>query len=66
MRQSIGRTGSRILELLLPSTRAQACTAGYCVVSGSRHRCCKFCPGTGTVCLPWVSGGSCTGVNCPN
>jgi hypothetical protein len=66
MRQSIGRTGSRILELLLPSARAQACTTGYCVVSGSRHRCCKFCPGTGTVCLPWVPGGSCTNVNCPN
>lgn len=65
MRGSIGRFGTAVLEVLLPSARAEACTTGYCQQSGTRRRCCKYCPGTGTVCLPWQSG-SCSGVTCPN
>ena len=66
MRGSIGRWGRAALELLLPSARAHACTDSFCEVSGSRHRCCKFCPGGEKVCSSYVNGGSCVGVFCPN
>lgn len=65
MRASLGRFSAAVLEVLLPSARAQACTTGYCQQSGTRRRCCKYCPGTGTVCLPWQTG-SCNNYNCPN
>ncbi|HJQ00785.1 MAG TPA: hypothetical protein VJ851_04235 [Jatrophihabitans sp.] len=63
MSRSIGRLGSAVLELLLPSARAQACTPTYCEHSGTRRRCCKGCP-SGVVCTPWVTG-SCSGYHCP-
>jgi hypothetical protein len=67
MRQSIGRAGSAILELFLPSARAQACNPSYCQnnSTGTRHRCCHFCPGIGTVCTSWLSG-SCATHTCGN
>lgn len=65
MRQSIGKMGSAILELLLPSARAAACTPSWCQTSGSRHRCCHTCPGIGTVCTSWFSG-TCATHTCGN
>jgi hypothetical protein len=65
MRQSIGKMGSAILELLLPSTRAVACTPAWCETKGSRHRCCHTCPGIGTVCTSYVSG-TCKTHTCAN
>ena len=64
MSRSIGRLGSAVLELLLPSARAQACTDSYCEQSSGRRRCCKTCPGGVIACTPWTSG-SCTGYHCP-
>ncbi len=59
MRQSIGRVGTTILERLLPSAKARACTTGWCEKSSSKgKRCCKQCPG-GKVCTSW-------GFGCPN
>ncbi|HJQ00786.1 MAG TPA: hypothetical protein VJ851_04240 [Jatrophihabitans sp.] len=65
MSRSINRLGSAVLELLLPSARAQACTLSYCEQSGTRRRCCKNCPGGVIACLPWQTG-SCKNYNCPN
>jgi hypothetical protein len=62
MRQSIGRAGSAILELLIPSAQAQACTAVFCQQNGSRFRCCKFCPTL--TCTPYATG-SCKNRTCP-
>lgn len=62
MRQPIGRLGSAILELLVPSVRAQACTAAFCQQSNGRWRCCKYCPNL--TCTPYQSG-SCAGRTCP-
>jgi hypothetical protein len=56
MRQSMSRMSSAILELILPSAQAQACNPAYCQTSGSRHRCCHFCRGIGTVCTPYGPG----------
>lgn len=61
MRQSIGRVGSAILEVLIPSARAQACTAVFCQQNGTRFRCCKFCPTL--TCTPYANG-SCATHHC--
>jgi len=56
MRTSLGRLSSAVLELLLPSARAQACTPAYCVENGSRHRCCINCSGGVVTCSGWTTG----------
>ena len=62
MGKSIGRLTSRMLETLLPSASADACTSSWCQQNGSKRRCCKQCP-DGTVCTPYVTG-QCTGTIC--
>jgi hypothetical protein len=69
MLRAIGRIGSTVLEALLPSTRAQACTASFCEhQDGKGHRCCKFCVGGVKVCSAWSGAGTggCSGVVCHN
>ncbi len=58
MRKAIGRVGTAIIEVLLPSAQAQACTDGWCETSSKGNRCCKQCPG-GKVCTAY-------GYGCPN
>ncbi|MGI8666036.1 MAG: hypothetical protein ACR2N4_08395, partial [Jatrophihabitans sp.] len=56
MRKMIGQWGSSVLEVLLPSARAQACTPPYCQQSGSRVRCCQQCSGGVVTCGSWTTG----------
>lgn len=59
MLKSLGRTASRVIEILIPKAEAQACTTGWCERnSAGRRRCCKQCVG-GKVCTYW-------GFGCPN
>lgn len=62
MRKSVSRIGSAVLELLLPSAQAQACTQPWCEnnSTGTKHRCCHQCP-NGTLCGSWLSGRCQTG-----
>lgn len=70
MLRGIGRAGSAVLEALLPTARAQACTDSWCEhKKGRGHRCCKLCPPNGNkVCTPWSGKGTggCNDVQCPN
>jgi hypothetical protein len=61
MKQSISRMGSAIVELLLPTARARACTDYWCQQSGSRSRCCHICISGQVQCGAWRTGGC----NCP-
>lgn len=59
MLKSLGRTASKIVEILIPQAEAHACTDGWCERnSAGRRRCCKQCTG-GKVCTAW-------GYGCPN
>ncbi len=57
----IRRLGSSIMETLLPTARAQACTPPYC--DHTNNRCCKMCTGGVKMCAPKNSGctNSCRG-----
>jgi hypothetical protein len=57
MKESIGRMSSAILELLLPSARAHACTDYWCQQSGGKHRLCHICISGQIQCGAWQSGG---------
>ncbi len=48
------RIGSSIMETLLPTARAQACTPGYC--DHAKNRCCKMCTGGVKICASRGSG----------
>ena len=64
-----GRIGSSLIEALLPSAQAQACTEAFCEhQDGKGHRCCKICTGGAKVCGPWSGAGTggCSGVVCHN
>jgi hypothetical protein len=63
MRKSIGRMSSALLETLLPSARAYACTPPYCQTSGTKHRCCQNCSGGVVSCGSYTSG-KCTSSSC--
>jgi len=69
MLRRIGKLGTSVVEALIPSARAQACTPGFCEhQSGKGHRCCKICTGGQKICGSWSGAGTggCTGVDCPN
>ena len=69
MLRRIGKLGTSLVEALIPSARAQACTPGFCEhQDGKGHRCCKICTGGVKICGPWSGAGTggCTGINCPN
>jgi hypothetical protein len=55
-----------MLELLLPSAAAQACTTPYCQNNSTKtkHRCCMNCSGGVVSCGSWTSG-ACTSTSCP-
>jgi hypothetical protein len=59
MRKSIGRLSSSVIEALLPSAKADACTDSWCQTSGTKVRCCKICTSGTTTCQAWVTG-NCT------
>ena len=65
MLRVVGRIGSAVLDTLLPSKSAQACTDCFCEnnAAKTKHRCCKFCP-SGKVCGTWQSG-KCNSSSCP-
>lgn len=59
MLKSLGRTAGKVIEILIPRARAQACTSGWCESSSRGRRCCKLCTGGTKVCTSW-------GYGCPN
>jgi len=66
MGKSFGRLSSAMLELLLPSAAAQACTTPYCQNNSTKtkHRCCMNCSGGVVSCGSWTSG-ACKSTSCP-
>ncbi len=63
MLRGIGKVASAVIDGLLPGTKAEACTVGWCERRAGRnqHRCCRFCPVK--TCTPWRTG-TCVGVDC--
>lgn len=65
MAKVVGRLGAAVLNALLPSVTAQACTLPWCESkAGGWYRCCKLCTGGVKACLPWGHT-NCNIYSCP-
>jgi hypothetical protein len=62
MIRTMGTLSASLLEKLLPSAQAQACTSYYCETSttSAHYRCCRICSGGVKSCTGWYVSHYCT------